>query len=173
MLHMPETGMEWGDLPAWFALGISIWTATRQNKANAKTEESRLASESAAKTQRETDQRRQRVETIQRDLEDLTALAIDYWMKPGTETGTSGVVINTKIRDISSRFSRYSTFLWPDASSDFLAFKQAVTGGEFQSQRREASTPRSGMISAISSTSILLKDKLRRELDKLDLPTKY
>lgn len=162
-----------GDLPAWFALAISIWTAFNQRKLNSKAEKLRLASELATKKGRETDQRKNRVEALQRDIEDLAALAIDYWMRPGSETGTSGVVINTKIRDISSRFSRYHAFLWGDASPDFLAFKQAVTGGEFQSQRREALTPRSVTISTISSTSNLLKDKLRRELDKLDMPNSY
>ncbi len=178
---MPEAGMDLGDIPAWFALVISIWTACAQTKTNAradqlriaaesKAEGLRLAAESKARIDREKDQRRQRIEQIHRDIEELTALAIDYWMKPGSDTGTSGVVINTKIKDISSRFSRYSAVLWTRASSDFLSFKQAVTGGEFQSQRREASTPRSATISTISTTSGSLKDKLGRELDKLDMP---
>ncbi|OCW24890.1 hypothetical protein C9382_27665 [Pseudomonas aylmerensis] len=178
---MPEPGMDLGDVPAWFALIISIWTAYAQKKANSRAEELRVAAESKAEglrlaaeakasSDREKDQRRQRVEQIHRDIEELTALAIDYWMKPGSETGTSGVVINTKIKDISSRFSRYSAVLWPRASSDFLSFKQAVTGGEFQSHRRESSAPRSATIIAISTASGSLKHKLGQELDKLDIP---
>ncbi|MFT8234784.1 hypothetical protein ACLNBI_24960 [Pseudomonas guariconensis] len=165
--------MDNGDVPAWLALFISVCTAVHQWRVNANSEQVRKDTESKANAQRESDQKRQRVEQILRDLEDLAALSLDYWMKPGSDSGASGVLINSKVRDISSRISRYGMFLWPSAGQDFLLFKQAVTGGAFQSVTRAAERPLSTTVRNITSTSAQLKDKLRAELDRLDMPTRY
>lgn len=160
--------MDLGDIPAWLALVISFFSAFHQAGVNKASELARSDAEKTAKAQRECDQRKNRVEQIQRDIEEIAALAFDYWMKSGSESGATGVLIVTKMRDVSSRISRYSHFLWPTASVQFLAFKQAVTGGSFQSHTRPAEKPLSPIVRSISNTSSTLKDHLRNELDKLD-----
>lgn len=161
--------MDNGDVPAWLALGISLCSALYQFRLNSKAEAVRQRSESQAKAQRAADLKKHRIEQILRDLEELSALSLDYWMKSGPETGSSGVFINSKVRDLSSRVSRYSEYLWPSAGQDFLSFKQAVTGGAFQSVTRLAERPLSPTVRGVTSTSGHLKDKLMGEMDKLDL----
>lgn len=165
--------MDFGDLPAWIALIISIWTAHHQNQVNARSEETRKATEATAKKDRESDHKKRRIDQLYRDVEDLSALAIDYWTRPGSSAGASGILINSKMKDLSSRIGRYGLFLWPSASQDFLTFKQAVTGGAFQSLAREAAKPQSAEIRNISNASSSLKDKLRTQLDTLDLPDRF
>lgn len=165
--------MDVGDIPAWLALLISIVTGLHQRKVNAAAESARIASEHESSRQRETDQRHLRIEQIYRDVEDITLLATDYWMRPGSETGASGVLITSKIRDVSSRISRYGAFLWPSANQDILTFKQAVTGGVFQQVSRDAVKPTSDTVRKISLASSTLKEKLRHELDRLDMPSRY
>lgn len=161
--------MDNGDVPAWLALGISLCSALYQCRVNSRAETIRKETESKAKAQRDSDLRKARIEQILRDLEELSALSLDYWLRSGSETGSSGVLINSKVRDLSSRVSRYSGFLWPSAGSDFLSFKQAVTGGAFQSVTRPAERPLSPTVRNVTTTSGYLKDKLIGELDKLDL----
>lgn len=163
--------MDLGDIPAWLALVISVLSAAHQVKVNNQSERTRASSELAAQKLRQSDQQRQRIEHMHRDVDDIAALAHDYWMKPGSTSDSSGVLINSKIRDVSSRINRYGTFLWPSAGTDFLLFKQAVTGGQFQSSTRPAERATSAAVRNITGTAAVLKDRLRTELDKLDLPT--
>lgn len=170
---MPESGMDFGDIPAWIALIISVVTAINQLRVNSQSERNRKASEQSAKRERETERHKLRIEQIMKDVEDLSALSVDYWMRSGGDTGSTGVLINSKVRDLSSRIYRYSSFLWPSAAQDFLIIKQAITGGTFQSAARSAVKETSGTIRAITSSSGSLKDKLRAEFDKLDMPSTY
>lgn len=170
---MPDSGMDYGDLPAWFALVVSLVTAFNQFRTSSNSEKIRQADEQRSKQEREADRQKLRIEQMMKDIEDLSAMSVDYWMRSGSDTGTAGVLINSKIRDLSSRVYRYSNFLWPSAGQDFLLLKQAITGGSFQSVTRVAAKGTSPTIRSVTLASSSLKDGLREAFDKLDMRSNH
>lgn len=155
---MPGNSFDWGDVPAWIAIAMSGAGLIWQKISNSRQDRDRLSF-----------QRRVRVDQITKDIDELLTLSIDYWMRPGSETGTLGLQINIKIRDLSSRISEYSSFLWSSSREDFMKIKMLVTGGSFQSPRRAAVSPTDLNLQDITTETSRFKANLRRICDGLDI----
>lgn len=166
---MPESTIGLGDFPAWIALAVSLIGATRQWFTNKQNRKELAALENKTKSDRLDLQRKLRIEQLSKDIDELCALSLEYWMKPGAEMTSQGLMINLKTKDISSRFWSYQSFLWRDAGSDFSTIKRQITGGSFQSPRRPASAHDSLLIRSFLDSFADMREKLRIECDRIDI----
>lgn len=150
-------GLGTGDWPAWLALATSAISAIWQIKSNA-----------SAKRERTNLIRKVRIESLSKDMDEVSALAISYWTKNGADSYVEGFTITSKVKDISARTWEYKDFLWPQVTSDFTQIKMLVTGGRFQVQSRPALRLDDPLLRQISDLVSTFKTKLRIAGDKQD-----
>lgn len=166
---MADSGIGLGDFPAWLALAVSLIGGFRQWASNKKNKRDLESLEEKTKLERIKFQQKIRIEQLSKDLDELCALSLEHWMKPGTEIGCTGLVITQKTKDISSRIWSYKKFLWPAASSEFSNLKRLITGGNFQSLRRPAEAHDSSIIRGFMDSFSDFREKLRIECDRIDI----
>lgn len=154
---MPSTTSNLGDVPSWIALLFSAISLAWQTRTTF-----------TARRDRNLFKKKTRIEQLTVDIDELTAQAIAYWVKPEEVAISEGMMIVVKNRDLSRRFTAYKSFLWDSAELDFAKLKQQVTGGNFQVKTRQAFTADSAFVKSFVATAGDLKVRLRERLDDLD-----
>ncbi|MEB0308339.1 hypothetical protein QN382_03445 [Pseudomonas sp. 10B1] len=160
--------LSWRDIPAWLALATSMGIAIRQGFINRRLAKERKEFEEKNTVQNINQLRRMRAEQLVKELDELSTLAVGYWVQSGSVISTEGIIISMKTRAISSSCYEYRDFLWPSAASDFSAIKMKITGGNFQVKSREAYLPSSPFIRDCTTALSGFREKLQRACDKLD-----
>lgn len=157
-----------GDIPAWIALAVSIGLAIYQHKQNTKSHRDRVALEAKSAKDLKDLQKKLRLEQMIKDLDDLSALSLDYWTKPGDVGDTSALMIKVKAQDLGYRCIEYSRFLWDSAASDFSSIRRKITGGLFEVKTRPAIATTDPIIRDSTVLMGEFKLNLRRTCDSLD-----
>lgn len=150
-------GLGTGDWPAWLALLTSAVSALWQIRSNQLSKKDRISLI-----------RKVRIEALAKDMEEISALATNYWTKKGTDSYVDGFSLNLKIKDISTRTWEYKDFLWPDVTTDFTKIKMLITGGQFQVHSRPALLINDPLFRQIGDLLSGFKIKLRVAGDKQD-----
>lgn len=155
---MADAGIDWGDISSWIAVAFTAWGLVVQHR-----------SAHTSETDRKRFQQKLRIETLISDIDDLCSRAVNYWMKPEAQAAADGILIVSKVRDISSRTTAYSGFLWESAASDFIRVKMRITGGQFQVSTRQALPQNDPTIAAFMNQAAEFKAKLRAVHDQMDI----
>ncbi|WP_144401162.1 hypothetical protein [Pseudomonas lurida] len=165
----------YGDIPAWIALGASAFTIIQQSKQNNKAllekEEQKTASKQKEELSRKslTNLKRQlRAEQMIKDIDELLALAVDYWTQSEGNGSPSAIMIKVKSQDLSHRCNEYRSFLEFPASSDFSAIRRLITGGQFEGKSRKAIPTNAPLIRDASNKVNDFRTNLRKYIDKID-----
>ncbi|WP_447789245.1 hypothetical protein [Pseudomonas farris] len=165
---MSDPLIDLGDIPAWIALAVSIFTFTQQSKQNNKTTLEREELQKSSTEKLRDFQRKLRLEQMIKDLDDLLMLTVDYWTQPGNTGSTSALMIKSKSQDLAYRCNDYNRFLWDSAASEFSGIRRAITGGAFEVKSRVAISTNDPFIREASNMISNFKTKLRQTCDSLD-----
>ncbi|MBP1123539.1 MULTISPECIES: hypothetical protein [Pseudomonas] len=160
--------MDIGDIPAWIALAVSVFTLINQNRQNTKANLERETSKAESEVKLRDLQRKLRLEQMIKDIDDLMMLTIDYWTQPEGMGGTSALMMKSKSQDISYRCIDYHQFLWSSAAPEFAGIRRIITGGDFEVKSRQPITTTSPLIRESSTMVSSFKTKLRQACDDLD-----
>lgn len=118
----PETGgMDWGDLPSWFALVLSIGSLLWQWRTESKTSSKEKATVKLA-----------RIESFERSLAEVRLLATTYWMTPEVQSAKEGIMLLHHLREMAVDAKRYKSVFWASVEADTLRLKMQTTGASFQ-----------------------------------------
>lgn len=165
---MSDNPVDYGDLPAWIALVVSVGLAIYQHRQNIKANQERDTLEAKSAKNLKDLQRKLRIEQMMKDLDELSALSVDYWTKPGDVGATSALMIKVKAQDLGFRCIEYSRFLWNNAASDFSSIRRKITGGSFEVRTRPAIPTTDPIIRDSTAMIAEFKSKLRRTCDDID-----
>lgn len=165
---MSDPLIDIGDIPAWIALAVSVFTLVQQGKQNNKAAVEREELQRTSKDSLIKLQRKLRLEQMIKDLDDLLALTVDYWTQPGNTGATSALMMKSKSQDLSYRCNDYSRFLWSTAASEFSGIRRIITGGAFEVKSRLAIQTTDPLIREASMKIADFKTKLRQTCDSFD-----
>jgi S1-C subfamily serine protease len=158
----------YGDIPAWIALGVSACTIIQQSNQNNKALLEKEEQKTASKNNLTNLKRQLRAEQMITDIDELLALAVDYWTQSEGNGSPSAIMIKVKSQDLSLRCNEYRSFLEFPASSDFSAIRRLITGGQFEVKSRKAIATNAPLIRDASNKVNDFRTNLRRYIDKID-----
>lgn len=104
----------------------------------------------------------ERIHTCERE-------AHEYWMLPGNSEKASalGVSIKRLLQSIASERTRLQDACdMASSAAEFIAFRRACTGGEFEISTRAGVANASPKLAAISECAVDLVEKLELEFDR-------